>query len=605
MPRPDDIEYTKLQWLLKRLGSSEDYCRPYFERAKRHYKLCRFGSAIAEEDWPYVNRTRSRDIFAFIEDSAAMMVQSLLGQYPFYSVLPRRTSQFELQFGLDSTKIAEQIGIALNYQIGHEDTEFFEEMVDFFKEGGIFGTSYQGIYPRFDSKGQYAGPLIKTTGFWDVLPVTGARRVSKARGVFVREFMSLEEVQDLVKKFNKPELIKKLGSAPGMETDKEWHKALLAECGISDYEPDADSIEVVHYFSGGHVMTMVNRAIIIRDSNEPIKNSLGKDQVVKPFPYDLPIVQYKYIPMPLEFFGVGIPETLEVLQEDKNLIRSARRDNIDLVINKVLKARAGADINYDLIKYYAGAIWPLENINDIEPLETQDVTQSAYMEEDKVRFDMENALSMFGYARGMTPTHEERPTTVIKLQQASMNRIDLAVKLAEFTVLQQIATRIVMLTRHFMPQAEYEAIVGEQDAGLYKLSEEAIKKFYLFKPLGSSITHIKEIRQQQLTFAMQTLAQVTPMAMQSAEPFQVNWYEAAKEVMEAADLKSIDKILVKIPPKVAQQQIQMADAKQLQMVKYGEDLKTSNEIKTIFAQAQADVIVNNAKPKETKNASPK
>jgi len=66
MPRPDDIEYTKLQWLLKRLGSSEDYCRPYFERAKRHYKLCRFGSAIAEEDWPYVNRTRSRDIFAFI-----------------------------------------------------------------------------------------------------------------------------------------------------------------------------------------------------------------------------------------------------------------------------------------------------------------------------------------------------------------------------------------------------------------------------------------------------------------------------------------------------------------------------------------------------------
>ncbi len=189
MPRPSDDEYEKLTWLLKRLSASEDYCRPYFERAKRHYRLCRFGSAIDEKDWPYVNRTRTRDIFAFIEDSAAMMVQSLLGQYPFYAVLPRRASQFELQTGLDSTKIAEQMGIALNYQIGHEDTEFFEEMVDFFKEGGIFGTSYTGIYPKFDTAGKYSGPLVKTVGFWDILPISGARRVSKARGVFVQEFI--------------------------------------------------------------------------------------------------------------------------------------------------------------------------------------------------------------------------------------------------------------------------------------------------------------------------------------------------------------------------------------------------------------------------------
>ena len=613
MGRPDDQEYEKLQWLLKRLRQSEDYCRPYFERAKRHYRLCRFGSAINDEDWPYVNRTRTRDIFAFIEDSAAMMVQSLLGQYPFYSVIPRRTSEFELQHGLDSTKIAEQMAIALNYMVAHEDTEFFEEMVDFFKEGGIFGTSYAGIYPRFDANGKYAGPLIKTTGFWDILPISGARRVSKARGIFVREFVSLEEARDLAAKSGMKEVEKELSSAPGTNPDDQWHKSLLNEVGIENYEPDAENVEVIHYFSGGHVMTMLNRGKIIRDSRIPVNG-----QVLKPFPYDLPIVQYKFIPLPLEFFGIGIPEVLEVLQEDKNLIRSARRDNIDLTINKVLKARAGADINYDLIKYYAGAIWPLENISDIEPLDIGDVTQSAYAEEEKVRFDMENALSMFGYARGMTPTHEERPTTVIKLQQAALNRLDLAVKLAEFTAMQQIATRIIMLTRRFLPLNDYQAIIGDQDAGFYKISEDDIRKFYLFKPLGSSISNVKEIRQQQLAFAAQVLEKVAPVAGQGPEPFVINWYQATREALESADLKSIDKIIVKLPPEAQQQmaqqqqqQMQQAKMEQMQAVKYGEDVKAEAAIKQIFAQAKADIFVDNneakneiivekAKPKDAK-----
>ncbi len=613
MAKPSDEEYAKLKWLLERLHASEDYCRPYFERAKRHYRLCRFGSAIDAKDWPYVNRTRTRDIFAFIEDSAAMMVQSLLGQYPFYAVLPRRASEFELKMGLDSTKIAEQIGVALNYQIGHEDTEFFEEILDFFKEGAIFGTSYQGIYPKFDPQGKYLGPLIKTVGFWDILPISGARRVSKARGVFVREFMSLEEAKDLAKKSGSEDIIDRMGSV-GSEIDREWHKNLLTEIGIENYEPDKNNVEVIHYFSGGHVMTMANRAVIVRDSNVGVPDKMtGQPVVTKPFPYDLPIVQYKFIPMPLEFFGVGIPEVLEVLQEDKNLIRSARRDNIDLCINKVQKARAGADINYDLIKYYAGAIWPLENITDLETVEMGDVTQSAYAEEEKLRFDMENALSMFGYARGMTPTHEERPTTVIRLQQAAMNRLDLAVKLAEFTAMQQIAARIVMLTRRFMPQQDYEAIVGEPDAGLYKLTEEQIKKFYLFKPLGSSITNVKEIRQQQMVFAADVLAKVAPVAMSGPEPFTINWYAATREALETSDLKNIDKILIKVPPPAAQQQMKQAKMEQMQAVKYGEEVKAESQIKQIMAQAQADMVVDNneaknqviierAKPKEIKSA---
>jgi len=540
-----DKDLKDLTWLLKRLQTSEDWCRPYFERAKRHYQLYRFGSAVGEDDWPYINRVRSRDILAFIEDSTAILVQTLFATIPFFSVLPRETDlQYQQYEGIDPYEVGEQIAKALDYQISHEKTEFFEEIVDFFKGGMIFGNAYMGVYPSFE-KGRYLRPLLKATDFWDVLPIAGAKRVSKARGLFVRDFQSIDYVKDLGKSgvFKNVDLLKTPESS-GSDSEKNWHRTLLEEVGMTNYHMEDNDVEIFNYFSGGHVITIGDRKVILRNSN-------GRDE--KPYPYDMPLVQYKYMPVPMEFYAMGIPEVLEVLQEDKNLIRSARRDNIDLVINKILKAKSGADINFDLIKYYAGAIWPLENLSDIEEMDMQDVTASSYQEEAMRQQDMENALSLFGYARGQTPTHSEQPTTVMKLQQASLNRLDLAVKLAEFTTLQNIATRIILLTRRYMDQSDYEAIVGGQDAGFYKMSEEDIRRFYYFKPMGSSVTHIKEVRLQQITQALQIAMNIPPeLRMNNIQPYTLDMYEAEKELYDAVNVRNSERMLRKVPQEAQQ-----------------------------------------------------
>lgn len=556
MAKPADKELQDLKWILQKLQSSEEFCNPYFERAKRHYKLYRFGSAVPDDDWPYVNRVRSRDILAFIEDSTAILMATLFAKMPFFSAIPRETSQMMMKYtGLDAKAIGDQIASCLDYQISHEDTEFFEEIVDFFKGGNIFGNSYLGVYPKFTSDGDYIRPLLKTTDFWDVMPISGARRISKARGVFVREWTNVEDLKELGKKkiYSNTNELKTYNT----DSDYNWHKELLNEIGMTGYSmgESEDNVEVLHYFSGGHVITLADRATFMRDSR-------GKN---KPYPYDMPIVQYKFMPVPLEFFAMGIPEVLEVLQEDKNLIRSARRDNIDLVINKVLKAKSGADINFDLIKYYSGAIWPLENLTDIEPLDMQDVTQSSYQEEAMRASDMENALSLFGYARGMTPQHAEQPTTVMKLQQASLNRLDLAIKLAEFTTLQNIATRIIMLTRRYMRPETYEAIIGEKDAGFFKITEEDIKRFYYFKPVGSSVTNIKELRQSQVSTALQTAMSIPPeMRQGNIFPYTLDLMEAEKAMYEAVDIQNVDRLLLKLPtPEEIQQQEEQEQVKQV------------------------------------------
>lgn len=536
MPRPDDNYYLKLKWLLTNLNKSEQYCRPYFDRGKRHYMLYRFSTAVKDEDWPYVNRVRSRDILAFVEDTTAMLIQTLFATQPFISIIPRETgNSFIKELGIDLIAVGKQIERVLDYQLSHEDTDFFEETIDFFKSGGIQGNSYLGVYPKFEPDGSYVLPLLKSTGFWDVLPIPGSKRISRSRGLFVREFMPISDLKDIEKQGFYKDVDKLSG---GDDTDN-WHKNLLNEVGMTGYS-DADDVEVLHYFSGGHVITFGNRRTILRDSTVPLAD--GSMNV--PYPYANPLVQYKYIPVPDEFFAVGIPEVLEVLQEDKNLIRSARRDNIDLCINKIIQTKEGVDVNYDLLRYFPGAIWP-EVMGKVEPFDIGDVTQSSYAEEKQIQADMENALSLFGYARGMTPAHTEQPTTVMKLQQASMNRQDINVKLAEFTVLQEIARKIVTLNRKYMSQQTYEAILGEPDAGFYKIPAEYINRCYIMKPVGSSITHVKEIRQKQIEFALNTLMNIPPQMMQgNIRPFTVDLYELCREALDVADVKTIDRILL-------------------------------------------------------------
>jgi len=541
MPTLSDEDYAKLKWLLLRLQASEQFCQPYFERAKRHYKLYRFSTAVADADWPYVNRVRSRDILAFVEDTTAILIQTLFATSPFFSVIPRASIEGDKlkALGIDTIKLAAQLEKLLDYQISHEDTDFLEEIIDFFKSGKIFGNSYISVYPKFEADGSMLLPLLKNIDYWDVLPIIGSSRLSKSRGVYVREFCTYEDL--LTEQENGVYAnVEQVKSGQGTDPTVEWHRNLLNEIGMTTYTPSDDNIEILHYISGGHIITIANRKVVLRDSTGTPTEA--------PYPYPMPVVQYKDVPVPNEFFAMGIPEIIEILQEDKNLIRSARRDNIDLCINKIIMGKDGADINYDLIKFYPGAIWP-DMMGKIAPFEINDVTQSSYAEEKQIQADMENALSLFGYARGMTPAHSEQPNTVMKLQQASLNRQDINVKLAEFTVLQEIARKILALDRRFMTQQTYEAIIGEPDAGFYRLPLEYVNRFYTVKPVGSSVTHIKEVRQAQIQFALDMVGALPPQLTQAnIQPFTVDYLEMARTALDTADIKNISKILVPLQP---------------------------------------------------------
>ena len=124
-----------------------------------------------------------------------------------------------------------------------------------------------------------------------------------------------------------------------------------------------------------------------------------------------------------------------------------------------------------------------------------------------------------------------------------------------------------------MEQRDYEAIVGGKDAGFFKMTEEDIRRFYYFKPMGSSVTHIKEVRLQQITQALQIAMNIPPeLRVNNIQPYTMDLYEAERELYDAVDVRNADRILKKMPQ---QQQIpevpmpQQAQMNQLMQIPYG------------------------------------
>lgn len=67
------------------------------------------------------------------------------------------------------------------------------------------------------------------------------------------------------------------------------------------------------------------------------------------------------------------------------------------------------------------------------------------------------------------------------------------------------------------------------------------------KPMGSSVTNIRELRQTQIQYAVDLLIKVPPDVMaNNIEPFRVNWYETLRTALDSVDIKNLDRILVKI-----------------------------------------------------------
>lgn len=539
-----------LKMWLERFKRSEDFVRPQRDRGKENYKLYKMYKNASEKVYKH-------DIFvpysfAFLEDLAAYFMLSVIASPTLYTIEPRWQS-------VDSN-MCKALETIVNWAVLEERTEFALEIEEMLKHLNLYNSAYLINYPvtmEVDSLHPETGepiPGAKIDAFdylhldsphpFLMFPEPGPKRLSRANWLIKQSF----ETYDTLKDWERRGIYKGVSEIkPGEKTTEvDPVEQLLSSVGLSAVDYNLNKIELLDCFFLGDVVTIANRRAIIRDTTQ---------DEIRPFSFDLPALDCRFAGAPGEFDGMGAMEVTKPLQKDINLLRSQRRDNVSLSLNKIFKYDMMAG-EVDLSTLYSAPGNVIVEQGDcITEMPVSDMTSSSYKEEQSLIYDLQSVLSFWDYGRGATPRRKETATGIIRLQQAAQARNEWHLRKLDQYVLQPLCRRIITYLRESLPKPDALAIVGEEYADgisrFFDLDTRDLRRLLHIRPMTDSISSIKEIDTNMFLQAFDRLIKVQG----------VNVTALIKILLQKLGQRNIKEIITAVPTPAGQDATAQALAK--------------------------------------------
>jgi hypothetical protein len=500
----DTQELETFRKWMQRFKTSENYCRPFFDKGEENYLL--YKSYKKGSDKVYKHDIFVPYSFAYLEDSAAYFMLSVVSAPQVYSI-GRRYTGVSLELCLACEAV-------VNWVMTEEATEFALELEELIKNINIFNAAYLVNYPVVKERREgekvvnyFERLQLDSPSPLDVFPEPAVKRLSRMNWIIKRS----REDWDVLKKWEKDGIYKNVDEAKGGSTGSEEDPILklLSDIGLSStgnwaYDPESNKVELLDCMTGGDVITIAGRRTVIRDTTpDPIR----------PFLFDFPMLDCRFEGAPGEHFGVGKIESIKPTQQELNTLRSQRRDNISLLLNKlfVYDILAG-EVDLNTLFSAPGNVIITTNREALDELPLSDVTASSYKEEESLIYDLQNITSMWDYARGGTPRRKETATGIVRLQQAAQSRNEWQLKKLDYYILTPLARRILVYIRENMPRADFLEIIGTGNEAVveefYALSTRDIRRYFKFMPMTESIVSLKEVDMNQFLQAFDRLIQI-------------------------------------------------------------------------------------------------
>src|SRR6185369_10903183 len=339
---------------VKQFGDWEIWRRPYEDTWNIIYRMYMSIQDIVKT--PTRAKIFVPIVFQVIEAAIPKMMNVIFGQEEFFDVTPINPAD-EPQ--------AKVIKLVLTKQL--KDADFFMKFFDFAKQLLLYGTAYFKVYWKVTRKWVYERkpireertimgfklgsritgwqetkeyrvverrPEVDVLDILDVFPEPGAPNEKVATGVFIRSWINIDDLKamgrgrfPIYKNTDAPELVAgdknfdssrmlrstARGASPSSVADKS--KIELIEFW-GEYDLDNDGIkEEVQ-------IVIANRQVLLRAMHNPFYHQ------------QKPIIRSTLMPVPLEWFGMGLVEPVIPLVHELNTLRRQRLDNINLVINR-------------------------------------------------------------------------------------------------------------------------------------------------------------------------------------------------------------------------------------------------------------------------------
>jgi len=293
---------------------------------------------------------------------------------------------------------------------------------------------------------------------------------------------------------------------------------------------DADEAlyEVLHYWEDDKYVAIINRAFVACDTPNPYWH--------KKKPYDKAV----YTMVPGEFYGMGIPEMVEDLQDELNAERNQRIDFRSMCLRRMFKVRKGSQVDKNQLKWRQNGIILVDDIdNDVKEMNVQDIPASSFSQENIIKQDMQDTTGAHDVVMGTADSKETATSTMTKDNNASM-RFKLTISNIEKRLMVNIARKMVQNNQQFIDTERVLRVTGDNGDQWVTIAPEEIQGEFDYVCMGSSVEPLanKEAFKQRMT-EMYQIASQDPIYQQ----FPAKRMALLKKVFESFDIKDVEAVL--------------------------------------------------------------
>jgi hypothetical protein len=161
----------------------------------------------------------------------------------------------------------------------------------------------------------------------------------------------------------------------------------------------------------------------------------------------------------------GFPELGKEVQKEINEIVNSRQDNVKLVMNKryIVKRGSQTDLK-SLVRNVAASITLANNPKeDVHALEFNDVTSSAYAEQDRLNVDFDELLGNFSQSSVMTNRKMNETVGGMQLMGQGANQLtEYTIRTLTETWVEPVLRQVVELEKHYETDEVVLTLMGQK-----------------------------------------------------------------------------------------------------------------------------------------------
>ena len=546
----------------------DSYREQFEEKAIENYKLFVGYRKKVEQNRSNLHIPKTYEILDTIR---SRFLSSFFDQRPYieFTTMPEAGDVRSVMVNEDKAKVAASF---VDEQLERNNVK--SVFYDFVTSMLIFPASFLGVgwkyeedyikkktkVPIVDKYGSYTGEWkwdiveskeviwddneIFNIDFFDFWGDPDKTDIDEARGVFHREFTTIDEVK------NKLELLARVGDGvvypvdfdslePYSNSEEKGRYKRLSAIGITNFSNDPfankktgetsgkQEVELLHYWEDDRHTILLNRDKVIYDGANPYWRHKKK-----------PFIKATYDQLPNEFYGMSAVDIIKPMQEELNTMHNQRMDNVAMLVNRMWKRLRGSDIDESQLVSRPNGVIDVDNMEDLVPVDMPDIPQSAFVSEEKLTVDIQRALGTPANIRGAVSETDQSATEATITAEAAGTRFGTKIEIFKEKGIKRMAMMMDLNNQQFVCDERAARLDPEDRNAWQTVKPNDLVGEFDYRPATSSIEAAanKELRREQLT-------QIIGFLMQAQVPF-VNYQKLISEWLKQFDIDNPEKFLI-------------------------------------------------------------